>query len=69
MNKVDLLIDLLESKKNPDFQIYDSARKAVKHKDNFSNFLSGKYSDIMPVNIEIVPSLYYQSLNNNQSMV
>lgn len=57
MNKVDLLFDLLESIKNPDFQIYDSARKAVKHKANFSNFLSGKYADVIPVNIEIVPSL------------
>ena len=39
------------------FGFYDAAIKAIYHRENFSNFLMGKYDKVKPVSVEIVPSL------------
>jgi MoaA/NifB/PqqE/SkfB family radical SAM enzyme len=55
--KVRKLKAILEPSKDDNYSMYDAAKKAIFHKENFSAFLQHKYYDVKPVSVEIVPSL------------
>ncbi len=49
--KVRKLKEILEPSKDDNYSMYDAAKKAIFHKENFSAFLEGKYYDVRPVSV------------------
>lgn len=55
--KIDRLIKFLGFGKNHIFGAHESSRKIVYHQKNFSAFLEGRDRDILPICVELVPSI------------
>jgi len=55
--KINQLYSIMGLDKSNNYAMYDPSKKALFHKENFSSFLQGKYLDVQPVCVEIVPSL------------
>lgn len=57
INKLKEILGITGKNINGSFGAHEAARKLVYHQRNFSAFLEGRYSDITPISVEIVPSL------------